>query len=108
MGGCGKTTLAKKAQDHLSIMSRFDIQVWVTISQEYHLREVLLSLVCSVAGNKFQDMSDDQLMEKAYRALKGRKYLIVIDDVWSTKIWDVMARTLPNDKNGRNHFDYEA
>ncbi|XP_009764269.1 putative late blight resistance protein homolog R1A-3 [Nicotiana sylvestris] len=100
MGGCGKTTLAKKAQDDLSIMSRFDIQVWVTISQEYHLREVLLSLVCSVAGNKFQDMSDDQLMEKAYRALKGRKYLIVIDDVWSTKIWDVMARTLPNDNNG--------
>nr|XP_009783688.1 PREDICTED: putative late blight resistance protein homolog R1B-16 [Nicotiana sylvestris] len=45
-------------------------------------------------------MSDDQLMDQSYKALKGRKYLIVVDDIWSTKIWDLIARTLPDDNNG--------
>ncbi|KAH0759691.1 hypothetical protein KY290_023184 [Solanum tuberosum] len=35
MGGIGKTTLAKKAYDHLPIRYHFDIFVWVTISQEF-------------------------------------------------------------------------
>lgn len=98
--GSGKSTLARKAHDGPSIMSRFDIQVWVTISQEYHLREVLLNVVHSITGNEFPEMSDDQLMDKSYKALKGRRYLIVIDDVWNTDIWDLMATTLPEDRNG--------
>ncbi|XP_009589796.1 putative late blight resistance protein homolog R1A-10 [Nicotiana tomentosiformis] len=105
MGGSGKSTLARKAHDGPSIMSRFDIQVWVTISQEYHLREVLLNVVHSITGNEFPEMSDDQLMDKSYKALKGRRYLIVIDDVWNTDIWDLMATTLPEDRNGCSGHD---
>ncbi|KAK4379457.1 hypothetical protein RND71_001319 [Anisodus tanguticus] len=45
-------------------------------------------------------LRDITLMEKAYRALKGWKYLVVVDDIWSTNIWDLIARTLPDDKIG--------
>ncbi|XP_015160029.1 putative late blight resistance protein homolog R1B-16 [Solanum tuberosum] len=38
-------------------------------------------------------------MEIVYRGLKGRRFLIVIDDIWSTKAWDQMQRTFPNDDN---------
>ncbi|KAK4708057.1 hypothetical protein R3W88_028982 [Solanum pinnatisectum] len=98
MGGIGKTTLARKVYDDSYIRSRFDKQEWVTISQEYNERQMLLELVSSITGSK-QETSDDELMEIVYRGLKGRRFLIVIDDIWSTKAWDQMQRTFPNDDN---------
>ncbi|KAG5575035.1 hypothetical protein H5410_055169 [Solanum commersonii] len=44
-------------------------------------------------------MSDDELMEIVYRGLKGRRFLIVIDDIWSTEACDQMQRIFPNDGN---------
>ncbi|KAH0778058.1 hypothetical protein KY290_009469 [Solanum tuberosum] len=98
MGGIGKTTLARKVYDDSYIHSRFDKQAWVTISEEYNERQMLLELVSSITGRK-QETIDDELMEIVYRGLKGRRFLIVIDDIWSTKAWDQMQRIFPNDDN---------
>ncbi|KAH0745538.1 hypothetical protein KY285_007195 [Solanum tuberosum] len=98
MGGIGKTTLVRKVYDDSYIRSRFDKQAWVTVSQEYNERQMLLELVSSITRSK-QETSDDELMEILYRGLKGRRFLIVIDDIWSTKAWDQMQRTFPNDDN---------
>ncbi|KAG5575007.1 hypothetical protein H5410_055141 [Solanum commersonii] len=98
MGGIGKTTLARKVYDNSCIRSRFDKQAWVTISEEYNERQMLLELVSSITGSK-QETSNDELMEIVYRGLKGRRSLIVIDDIWSTEAWDQMQRTFPNDDN---------
>ncbi|KAH0714418.1 hypothetical protein KY284_007323 [Solanum tuberosum] len=98
MGGIGKTTLARKVYDDSYVRSRFDKQAWVTISQEYNERQMLLELVSSITGSK-QEMSNDQLMEIVYRGLKGRRFLIAIDDIWSTEAWDQMQRMFPNDDN---------
>uniref|UniRef100_K4D4S4 Uncharacterized protein n=1 Tax=Solanum lycopersicum TaxID=4081 RepID=K4D4S4_SOLLC len=98
MGGIGKTTLARKVYDNSSIRSRFDKQAWVTISEEYNERQMLLELVSSIMGSK-QERSNDELMEIVYRGLKSRRFLIVIDDIWSTKAWDQMQRIFPNDDN---------
>ncbi|KAH0778059.1 hypothetical protein KY290_009470 [Solanum tuberosum] len=98
MGGIGKTTLARKIYDDSSICSRFDKHAWVTISEEYNQRQMLLEVASSITGSK-QEMSDDELMEIVYRGLKGRRFLIVIDDIWSTEAWDQMQRIFPNDDN---------
>ncbi|XP_049380786.1 putative late blight resistance protein homolog R1A-10 isoform X2 [Solanum stenotomum] len=98
MGGIGKTTLARKVYDDSYIRSRFDKQAWVTISQEYNERQMLLELVSSITGSK-QETSDDELMEIVYRGLKGRRFLIVIDDIWSTEAWDQIQRIFPKDNN---------
>ncbi|KAH0745541.1 hypothetical protein KY285_007198 [Solanum tuberosum] len=98
MGGIGKITLARKVYDDSSIRSRFDKHAWVTISQEYNQRQMLLEVVSSITGSN-QEMSDDELMEIVYRGLKGRRFLIVIDDIWSTEAWDQMQRIFPNDDN---------
>ncbi|KAH0777692.1 hypothetical protein KY290_009103 [Solanum tuberosum] len=98
MGGIGKTTLVRKVYDNSSIRSRFDRHAWVTISQEYNERQMLLELVSSITGSN-QESSDDELMEIVYRGLKGRRFLIVIDDIWSTKAWDQIQRIFPKDNN---------
>lgn len=102
MGGIGKTTLAKKAYDYPRVRSRFDVHAWVTVSQEYGMRRLLLSLVRCIPGmtDKFLEKTEDQLAVSLYRKLKDRRYLIVIDDMWSTKVWDNVTRCFPDDHNG--------
>ncbi|XP_049398700.1 putative late blight resistance protein homolog R1B-17 [Solanum stenotomum] len=98
MGGIGKTTLVRKLYDDSFIRSRFDKHAWFTISEEYNERQMLLKIVSSITGSN-QEMSNDQLMETVYRGLKCRRFLIVIDDIWSTEAWDQMQRIFPNDDN---------
>ncbi|KAK4376357.1 hypothetical protein RND71_002653 [Anisodus tanguticus] len=98
MGGIGKSTLARKVYDDSSIRSRFDKRAWVTISEKYNERQMLLEVVSSITGSN-QEMSNEQLMEIVYKGLKGRKFLIVIDDIWSTEAWDQMQIIFPNDNN---------
>ncbi|KAH0775855.1 hypothetical protein KY290_007266 [Solanum tuberosum] len=98
MGGIGKTTLARKAYDDLYIRSRFDKHAWVTISEKFNQRQMLLEVASAITGSN-QERSDDELMEIVYRGLKGRRFLIVIDDIWSTEAWDQMQRIFPNDDN---------
>ncbi|OIS95665.1 putative late blight resistance protein -like r1b-16 [Nicotiana attenuata] len=103
MGGIGKTTLARKAYDDSSIRYRFDTHVWVTISEKYNERQVLLDVVMSISRDisdeSYEIMSIDQLAEIVYKGLKGRRFLIIIDDLWSTEVWDQMQRLFPNDNN---------
>ncbi|KAL0402825.1 UNVERIFIED_CONTAM: Disease resistance protein RPP13 [Sesamum radiatum] len=48
MGGSGKTTLAKNIYDDAFIVYHFYTRAWVTISQEYHVHEILLGLLASM------------------------------------------------------------
>nr|XP_009786264.1 PREDICTED: putative late blight resistance protein homolog R1A-10 isoform X2 [Nicotiana sylvestris] len=102
MGGIGKTTLAKKAYDDPEIRHRFDIHIWVTVSQEYRVRVLLLGVVSflSQLTNKIKTSTDDDLMEAIYKKLKGRRYLVVMDDIWSSEVWELMTRIFPDDNCG--------
>ncbi|CAA2990203.1 late blight resistance homolog R1B-14 isoform X4 [Olea europaea subsp. europaea] len=48
MGGIGKTTLARNVYNHRLIEYHFQTPAWVSISQEYREREVLLGLLDSM------------------------------------------------------------
>lgn len=58
MGGIGKTTLSTKLYSDQRIMSRFDIRAKAIVSQEYCVRNVLLSLL-----SRKSDEPDDQLAD---------------------------------------------
>ncbi|KAH0711054.1 hypothetical protein KY284_012481 [Solanum tuberosum] len=95
MGGIGKTTLATKLYSDLCIMSRFDIRAKATVSQEYCVRNVLQGLLSSIS-----DEPDDQLADRLQKHLKGRRYLVVIDDIWTTEAWDDIKLCFPDCNNG--------
>ncbi|KAL0298525.1 UNVERIFIED_CONTAM: putative late blight resistance proteinR1B-16 [Sesamum radiatum] len=104
MGGIGKTTLARSAYDDALIIERFHIRAWVTVSQDYSIQEMLFTLVDSIRAftEKFDEEkhSYEQMAEHVYKNLKGRRYLVVLDDMWSTKAWDDVRRIFPDDNNG--------
>lgn len=47
----------------------------------------ILRSISQVNDEVERDSTDEQLAERVYRSLKGRKYLIVLDDMWSIKAW---------------------
>ncbi|KAL7109957.1 hypothetical protein ACP275_06G207200 [Erythranthe tilingii] len=101
MGGIGKTTLATNAYHDPSITDHFDICAWVTVSQDYCQQKVVSDLHSSIRVLKNTGgrpgQSDDL---NVYQTLKGRRYLIVMDDIWSTKVWDDVRMIFPDDNNG--------
>ncbi|XP_031090745.1 putative disease resistance protein At1g59780 isoform X2 [Ipomoea triloba] len=99
MGGIGKTTLAHKLYQHPSITSYFDKRAWVTVSQEYNLEQMLRCLLSCVTATASRD-GQDQLAKRLRKHLKDQRYLIVMDDIWSTTAWDNVQRCLPDDNNG--------
>ncbi|XP_051115850.1 late blight resistance protein R1-A-like [Andrographis paniculata] len=96
MGGIGKTTLALNVYNNDWVVEHFDIRVWITISQTYTLREILLELSESGIG----EISEEEIGELVYKRLFGRRYLIVLDDVWNIEAWNVLRRFLPDNGNG--------
>ncbi|KAH0642663.1 hypothetical protein KY289_033637 [Solanum tuberosum] len=110
MGGIGKTTLARKAYDHLKLRYHFDIRVWITISQEYGRRNVLLQALHCISKQtnidikKDYDVKDDnELADLVQKSLKGPRYLVVVDDIWSTDVWDSIRGIFP-DYNNRSRI----
>ncbi|KAL3510385.1 hypothetical protein ACH5RR_029786 [Cinchona calisaya] len=102
MGGIGKTTLGRKVFNDPLIEYHFYIRAWVTVSQKYVLRDVLLGLLCSFTkiGDEVFNEKNEKLAELLYRNLKGQRYLIVMDAVWEGKILCDLKRSFPDDKNG--------
>ncbi|XP_031098050.1 putative disease resistance RPP13-like protein 3 isoform X1 [Ipomoea triloba] len=102
MGGIGKTTLARKIYGDASIISHFDCQAWVTISQEYNSRQVFQGLLHSLGRGvcKNDETTNTELAELVYRCLKHQRYLIVIDDTWSIDVWGDLQKCFPDDNNG--------
>lgn len=101
MGGIGKTTIAREVYNDSFILFRFDTRAWVTISQSYDVRQIIIGLLDSMEKltEEIGKEITERLSEHLYKNLKGRRYLIVMDDVWNTKVWDDLRKLFPNDNN---------
>ncbi|KAL0440901.1 UNVERIFIED_CONTAM: putative late blight resistance proteinR1A-10 [Sesamum radiatum] len=73
MGGIGKTTLARQVFDDSYIVYHFDTRAWVTVSQEYSLRQVLIGLLDSanILTEKMYDKREEELADCLYKALSA-------------------------------------
>ncbi|XP_057810295.1 putative late blight resistance protein homolog R1B-16 [Salvia miltiorrhiza] len=100
MGGSGKTTLARTVYEERLIKEHFDICAWATISQEYVIRDIFAVVLRQFNIGVDDNLSEDELGGKLYRHLYGRRYLIIMDDMWSIDAWERVRNYFPNNKNG--------
>ncbi|KAH6806967.1 hypothetical protein C2S51_028075 [Perilla frutescens var. frutescens] len=103
MGGIGKTKLARNLYEDPLIVSHFDVCSWTTISQHYNVRAILLGLLRrpnEKVSNEITKCTENELKDILYKRLYGRRYLIVLDDMWSTDSWNVIRRCFPHNNNG--------
>nr|XP_023902034.1 disease resistance protein RPP13-like [Quercus suber] len=71
--------------------------------QDRHLKSSLSDFVKDIYeenGEGWEDMDDDELKTVLLKCLKDKKYLLVMDDVWTTELWNEVSTAFPNDLNG--------
>ncbi|XP_042052032.1 putative late blight resistance protein homolog R1A-10 isoform X2 [Salvia splendens] len=100
MGGIGKTTLARSLFENALVKERFNIRAWTTISQTFNVRETLREVLFQASGDSSSDLSEEKLGEKIYKFLFGRRYLVIMDDMWSVEVWEKIKFFFPNNENG--------
>jgi NB-ARC domain/Rx N-terminal domain len=94
IGGIGKTTLAKKMFNDQRIKDEFQVKIWVCISKEVVERELLKNVIREAGGNHCAAQERSELIPLLERLIAGKKFLLVLDDVWreSEKVWHGLLR----------------
>ncbi|KAM3216315.1 putative late blight resistance protein R1B-17 [Capsicum annuum] len=104
MGGIGKTTLEKEVYNDASIRIHFDVHSWASVSQQHDVKEILLSLLRCTKGDKFYLYTKGELEDMLQKSLKGKRYLIVLDEMWDSEAWYAVRLCFPIENNGSRIF----
>ncbi|KAK8549233.1 hypothetical protein V6N13_008910 [Hibiscus sabdariffa] len=96
-GGVGKTTVLKAFIDHPQTKHMFDLIIWVTVSKYWSISRVQKEVVKQLSTD-FKAESENR--EELFQYLEGRKFLLVLDDVWERIDLDAVGIPDPSLENG--------
>ncbi|KAG7559909.1 P-loop containing nucleoside triphosphate hydrolase, partial [Arabidopsis thaliana x Arabidopsis arenosa] len=106
MGGLGKTALARKLYNSCDVKKSFQYRAWTYVSQEYKTRDMLMRIIrslgvaCGEDLEKIRMFSEEELEVYLHGLLEGKKYLVVVDDIWELEAWESLKRALPGNHKG--------
>ncbi|KAJ0672765.1 putative P-loop containing nucleoside triphosphate hydrolase, leucine-rich repeat domain superfamily [Helianthus annuus] len=88
MGGVGKTTLAKLLYDEKQVNDHFELKAWVCVMDDFDSFAISKVIFQSVAG-VHKEFGDLNLLQVDLRDhLREKRFLLVLDDVWSESYED--------------------
>ncbi|XP_039040679.1 putative disease resistance protein RGA3 [Hibiscus syriacus] len=83
MGGLGKTALAQFVYSHDEVKDHFELMMWVCVSDVFDVKTIVANIIKSVTNQApDQNLEMDQLQKQLRNKIDGKKYLLVLDDVW--------------------------
>ncbi|XP_058107105.1 disease resistance protein RGA2-like isoform X1 [Magnolia sinica] len=90
MGGLGKTTLAQLAYNDEKVKGHFDMRMWVCVSEDFDVKRITKSSIESATGTGCESLDLAPLQDRLRHKLHSNRFLLVLDDVWSTnnEMWD--------------------
>ncbi|XP_078161352.1 putative disease resistance protein RGA3 [Carex rostrata] len=97
LGRIGKTTLAQLIYKELENERHFNMTLWVHVSDEFNLEKVTRSILDSMDEVPFHGIPNLDMVQKLIqKKLKGKRYLLVLDDFWNEKPheWEKLIRPL--------------
>ncbi|WVZ48808.1 hypothetical protein U9M48_000215 [Paspalum notatum var. saurae] len=80
MGGLGKTTLAQLIYNDPRVQEHFQLLKWVCVSDDFNVRN-LANKICNSS-----ETSLEKVLNKLQDELKGKRYLLVLDDIWNKDV----------------------
>ncbi|TVU48990.1 hypothetical protein EJB05_00279, partial [Eragrostis curvula] len=103
IGGQGKTTLAMEVYQKFD--EQFDCRATVTVSRTLDMKKLLKDLLFQINKRKYRESEMweiEQLIPTLRKQLMNKRYLVVIDDIWTTSAWEHVKSALPaNEKQSR-------
>uniref|UniRef100_A0ACD5UH00 Uncharacterized protein n=1 Tax=Avena sativa TaxID=4498 RepID=A0ACD5UH00_AVESA len=89
-GGLGKTTLVKTVYD--KIKGDFDCKAFVPVGRNADAKKVFMDILIDLGmyESELNVLDERQLINKLQGNLENKRYLIVIDDIWDEKLWNII------------------
>ncbi|XP_061946988.1 putative disease resistance protein RGA1 [Populus nigra] len=96
MGGLGKTTLVQLVFNEESVKQQFGLRIWVCVSTDFDLIRLTRAIIESIDGAPCGLQELDPLQRCLQQKLTGKKFLLVLDDVWEdyTDRWSKLKEVL--------------
>ncbi|XP_052113269.1 putative disease resistance protein RGA3 [Arachis duranensis] len=99
IGGLGKTTLAQMAYNDTRVNDHFDPLMWVYVSDDFDVKKLIQRIIH--AALKTENVVDansplEHMISLLNQTLHGKKFLLVLDDVWNENHskWDELRSHL--------------
>ncbi|KAG7950904.1 hypothetical protein I3843_13G140500 [Carya illinoinensis] len=87
MGGLGKTTLAQLVYSDDRMEGHFDHKAWVCVSDDFDVLKMTKTILEKLESSTISDSKSlDWLQVTLQHKLMGKKFLLVLDDVWNKNI----------------------
>ncbi|GJN24312.1 hypothetical protein PR202_gb12048 [Eleusine coracana subsp. coracana] len=102
-GGAGKSTIANKVYGLAEVSRHFNVRAWIIVSHRSErdlLKEIVKCTMGTGLAEELDKMNQSKVKKILHDFLRGRRYLIILDDVWKTDVWDMISEALPDNKNG--------
>ncbi|XP_016647599.1 PREDICTED: putative disease resistance protein RGA3 isoform X2 [Prunus mume] len=97
MGGMGKTTLTQLAYNDDNVKAHFEIRKWVCVSDPFDEIKIAkdISGDCATSSNQL-----DYVLQRMSESIQGKRFLLVLDDVWTEnrQKWELLK--VPLMQNG--------
>ncbi|CAL8107100.1 unnamed protein product [Prunus armeniaca] len=97
MGGMGKTTLTQIAYNDDHVKAHFEIRKWVCVSDPFDEIKIAkdISGDCARSSNQL-----DYVLQRMSESIQGKRFLLVLDDVWTEnrQKWELLK--VPLMQNG--------
>ncbi|XP_044466433.1 probable disease resistance protein At4g27220 isoform X2 [Mangifera indica] len=99
-GGIGKTTVLKALINFPGTKGMFDVVISVTVSRYWNTRKVQNEVLRQLSLGCEYSETDAEVAERLYKVLKGKKFLLILDDVWEQINLEAVGIPSPSSENG--------
>ncbi|XP_039162997.1 putative disease resistance RPP13-like protein 1 [Eucalyptus grandis] len=103
MAGVGKTALVQQVYKEAEENNYFDVQAWTCISDDFDVLAITKRIL-QTTTKKFDSKDTDLnlLQIELKENLKGKKFLVVLDDVWNEKYekWTTLLKPFQSGAKG--------
>ncbi|XP_059450856.1 putative disease resistance protein RGA1 [Corylus avellana] len=83
IGGQGRTTLAQYVYNDEEVQRHFDLSMWACVSDPFDVKTIVVKLIESVTKERPKSLEMDPLQSELRAKIDGKRYLLVLDDVWN-------------------------
>ncbi|XP_048131407.1 putative disease resistance protein RGA1 [Rhodamnia argentea] len=102
IGGLGKTTLAKLVYNDEIVKEQFKSRLWVCVPEDFDLKKTIEGIIKDATGQTLSNLDIQQLQTCLRDTVKEKKFLLVLDDVWSNDRcrWEELKTLLAEGASG--------
>jgi hypothetical protein len=102
LGGMGKTTFAKLVYNDNKIDEHFELKAWVYVSESFDVVGLTKAILKSFNSSADDESILNLLQLRLQQTLTGKKYLLVLDDIWNgnEKSWEKLLLPFNHGSSG--------